>query len=79
MSTLFKELTMIMSIISWLQKLETVSKQMAHKFDMERFNLKHLNDMKVKEQYSVKISNRFAALENLDDLDISGAWESKKR
>jgi hypothetical protein len=31
--------------------------------------------VEVKEQYQVKISNRFAALENVndDDMDISGA------
>jgi hypothetical protein len=47
---------------------------------MERFNLKRLNDMVVKEQNQVKISNRFVALENLDDddddVDINRAWES---
>jgi len=34
---------------------------------MEIFILKKLNDVEVKEQYQVKISNRFAALENFDD------------
>jgi hypothetical protein len=29
---------------------------------MERFNLKKLNDVEVKEQYQVKISNKFVAL-----------------
>jgi hypothetical protein len=33
---------------------------------MERFNLKKLNEVEGKEQYRVEISNRFAALENLD-------------
>jgi hypothetical protein len=47
----------------------SVSKQATLKLDMERFNLKKLNDVKVKEQYQVKISSRFAALENLDDDD----------
>jgi hypothetical protein len=32
---------------------------------MERFNLKKPNDVEVKVLYHVKISNRFAALENL--------------
>jgi hypothetical protein len=56
----------------------SVSKQPAQKFDMERFNLKKLNDDDVKEQYQVKISNRFAGLENLDggggddDVDFRG-------
>jgi hypothetical protein len=46
---------------------------------MERFNPKSLSDVEVKEQYLVKIPNKFAVLENLDDdddLDISRAWES---
>jgi hypothetical protein len=38
---------------------------------MERFNLKKVHDVEVKEQYEVKISNRLAGLENLDDDDIS--------
>jgi len=53
---------------------------------MERFNLKELQDVDVKEQYQVKISNMFAALENLnddddddDDVDISKAWESIRK
>jgi hypothetical protein len=33
---------------------------------MERFNLKKLNEVEGKEQYRVGISNRFAALQNLD-------------
>jgi hypothetical protein len=44
---------------------------------MERFNLKKLNKVEGKEQYWVEISNRFAALENLDAVvDISRAWET---
>jgi uncharacterized metal-binding protein YceD (DUF177 family) len=35
---------------------------------MERSNLKKLNEIEGEEQYPVKISNRFAALENLDDV-----------
>jgi hypothetical protein len=31
---------------------------------MERFNLKKLNEVQVKERYRVEISNRFPALEN---------------
>jgi hypothetical protein len=34
---------------------------------MEIFNTKKLNDVKVKEQYQVKISNKFVTLENVDD------------
>jgi hypothetical protein len=39
---------------------------------MERFSLKKLNEVEDKEQYHVRISNRFAALENFDaDVDIN--------
>jgi hypothetical protein len=31
---------------------------------MERFNLKKLSDIECKEQFSVEVSNRFAALED---------------
>jgi hypothetical protein len=44
---------------------------------VERFSFKKLNEVKVKEEYYVKISSRFAALGNLvDDDDIIGAWEN---
>jgi hypothetical protein len=43
---------------------------------MQRFNLKKLNGMEVNEQYQVKISNRFAALENVDD-DWTLIWLGK--
>jgi hypothetical protein len=47
---------------------------------MQRFNLKKLNEVEGKEEYHIKISNRFAALENLDDnVDINMAWESISR
>jgi Tfp pilus assembly protein PilO len=48
---------------------------------MERFDLKKLNDVEVKEQYQLKISNRFAALENLGDGDvvINRAWKILER
>jgi hypothetical protein len=47
------------------------------KFDLERFFLKKCNDVEVKEKYQVEISNRFAALESLDEsFDINNAWES---
>jgi hypothetical protein len=56
----------------------SVSKWAMQKFDMKRLNLKKLNDVEVTERYQVKISNRFAALENLDcgdDVDINRACE----
>jgi hypothetical protein len=48
---------------------------MVKKMDVERFNLKQLNEEEVREQYQVTIKNKFAALENLDDNgDINRAW-----
>jgi hypothetical protein len=44
---------------------------------MVSFILKQLNKVEDKKQYQVEISNRFAALENLDDdVDINRAWET---
>jgi hypothetical protein len=44
--------------------------------DMARFNLKKLNDAEIREQCQFEISDRFAALENLDDnMEIKRAWE----
>jgi hypothetical protein len=42
---------------------------------MERFNLK--NDVEGKEQFRIEVSNRFAALEDLDtEVEINNAWET---
>jgi hypothetical protein len=57
-----------------------VRKQEAQKFDGGRFNLRKLNDLGVRKQYQIEITNRFAALENLsDDEDIMRAWENIKK
>jgi hypothetical protein len=55
----------------------SVSKRVEQKFDMQRFDLRKLNDTEVTEQYQVKITNRFAALKNFDDnVDMNRAWEN---
>jgi hypothetical protein len=55
------------------------SKQAAQKFEGERFNLRKLNELEVKEKYQIEITHRFAALENLNvDQDVNRAWESIK-
>jgi hypothetical protein len=57
-----------------------VNKQRSHGFHMERFNLMKLNEVEGKEQYHVEISNRFAALEDLDaEVEINSAWEMIRR
>jgi len=56
-----------------------VSQHGGQKFDVERFNLRKLNELEVRKQYQIKILNRFAALENLSDSeDINMAWENVK-
>ena len=56
-----------------------VSKQSARKFDVEKFNLRKLNELEARKKYQIKISNRFAALENLNDNgDINRAWGNIK-
>jgi hypothetical protein len=42
---------------------------------MERFSLKKLNEVEVKKQYRVEISDKFAALENAE-VDINRVWET---
>jgi hypothetical protein len=60
-----------------LRERLSVSKRVAQKFDMQRFDLRKLNDAEVKEQYHVKITNRFAALENfVDNVDMNRASEN---
>jgi hypothetical protein len=60
-----------------LRERLSITKRAAQKFDMQRFDLRKLNDAEVKEQYQVKITNGFAALENCDDkVDMNTAWEN---
>jgi hypothetical protein len=59
-------------VVAKVRERLAVSKRMVKKMDMERFNLKKLNELEVKEQYRVTIKNKFAALEYLEDNgDIS--------
>jgi hypothetical protein len=48
-------------------------------FDVETFNLRKLNELEVRKEYQIIISNTFAALENLSDSeDVNRAWENTK-
>ena len=56
-----------------------VSKQAGQKFDRERFNLSKLNELEVRRQYQIEFTNRFTALESLNDgEDINRAWVNIK-
>jgi hypothetical protein len=66
-------------VVAKVRERLTVSKQEAQKYDVERSNLRKLNELEVKKQYQIEISNRFAALENLCvNEDINRAWENIK-
>jgi len=68
-----------LGVVEAREKL-AVSKQAAKKFYVKRFNLKKLNELEVRKQYEIKMSNRFAALENLNDSkDIKRAWKNIKK
>jgi hypothetical protein len=54
-----------------------VIKQRSHRFQREKFSLKKLNDVESKGKLRVEVSNRTAALENLDaGGEINRAWET---
>jgi hypothetical protein len=66
-------------VVAKVRETLAVSKETAQTFDVERFNLRKLNELEIKKQYQINISNRFAALENLSDSkDINRAWENIK-
>ena len=44
-----------------------ISKQAAQRFDGESFNLRKLNEVEVRKQYQIEITNRCATLENLSE------------
>jgi len=51
----------------------------AQKFDWERLNLRKLNELEVRKEYEIEITNRFSALGNLsNDEEINRAWENIK-
>jgi lipoate-protein ligase A len=64
-------------VVAKIRERIAVNKQGSHTFHMERFNLKKLIDVEGKEKYCVEVSNRFAALEDLDaEVEINTFWET---
>jgi hypothetical protein len=64
-------------VSEYLGEILSIGKRAAQMFDMERYNLKKLNEVEVKEQYQVKASGECAALENLvDNADINRLCDS---
>jgi hypothetical protein len=63
-------------VVAKVKEQLAVNIQRSHRFHMEKFNVKKLNEVEGKKQYLVEVSNRFAALEGLDSkVEINGAWE----
>ena len=59
-------------VVAKVRERLAVSKQAAQKFNGERFNLRKLNVLEVRKGYKIEITNRFAALGNLNvDEDIN--------
>jgi uncharacterized protein YaaR (DUF327 family) len=63
--------------VAQIRERIAVNKQGSHKFHMDRFNLKQLNEVEGKEKYRIEVSNWFAALEDLDtEVEINTIWET---
>ena len=66
-------------VIAKVRERLAVDKQAAQRVDRQRFNLSKLNDLEVRKQYQIDITNTFAALENLnEDEDVNMTWENIK-
>jgi len=66
-------------VIAKVRERLAVGRQAAQSSDRQRFNLRMLNEPEVRERYQIEITNRFIALENLnDDEDVNRIWENIK-
>ena len=61
-------------VVAKVRERLAVSKQATQKFDLRK-----LNELEVRKQYQIQVTNRFAALENVSESkDISRAWGNVK-
>jgi hypothetical protein len=64
-------------VVAEVRERLAVNKQRLQRIHVRRFHLKKLNEVQGKEKYGVELSNRFAALEDLDaEMEISSALET---
>jgi hypothetical protein len=64
-------------VVAMVRERLAVGKQTTLRVHMERFNLKKLSEVEDQERYRIELSNRFAALENLDtEVDVNRACET---
>jgi 50S ribosomal subunit-associated GTPase HflX len=63
--------------VAKVRETVALNNRRSHKFHLERFNLKKLNEVEGKEKYRFEVSNKFAALEDLyAEVEINSAWET---
>jgi hypothetical protein len=56
------------------------SKKGTLKFYVEIFNLRNLSELEIRKEYQIEISNRFTAMENLNNSeDVKKSWENIKQ
>jgi hypothetical protein len=66
-------------VVANIKEIAAVNKEGPHKFHMETFSFRNLNEVEGKEKYCVDVSNRFAALEDLDsEVEINTVWETMR-
>ena len=66
-------------VIAKVRERLAVGKQASQRSDRQRFNLRKLNELEVRKQYQIEITNRFLALENSkEDEDVNKTWENIK-
>jgi hypothetical protein len=64
-------------VVAKVRETLVVNRKRSHRYHMERFKLKKLNDVGGKEQYHVEVSNWFAALEDLEaEVEINSDWKT---
>jgi hypothetical protein len=63
-------------VVAKVRERLALNKQRLHRSHIEMLNLKQLKEVEGKQKYRAEVSNRFAALEDLDaDVEINSAWE----
>ena len=66
-------------LIAKVTEMLAEGNQAAQRFDRQRLNLKKLNEPEYREQNQIEITNKSAALENVNDDEIvNRTWENIK-
>jgi hypothetical protein len=61
-------------VVAKVRERLAVRKQAAQNFEGGRYNLRKLNDLEVRKQYQIEITNKFATLENVsEEEDINSS------